>query len=107
MTAENQPDLRQMTEVDRLIHEPARMAIMTALYGCAGASFGFLRNVTGLSRGNLSRHARRLADAGYVVIDKAFRGNIPHTTYQLTRKGEAAFKAYRATLRWMLKVTGG
>lgn len=107
MPADIQPDLSRMMQVDRLIHEPARTAIMTALYGCAGASFGFLLTVTGLSRGNLSRHATRLADAGYIVMDKSFRGNIPQTTYHLTRKGEAAFKAYRARLRWMLKVTGG
>lgn len=107
MTAENQPDLTQMTRVDRLIHEPGRMAIMTALYGCASASFTFLLKVTGLSKGNLSRHASRLADAGYIVIDKSFHGKIPQTTYHLTRKGETAFRAYRTTLRWMLKVTGG
>lgn len=107
MPEDKQLDLRRMTQVDRLIHEPARTAIMTALYGCAGASFGFLLSATGLSRGNLSRHASKLADAGYLVIDKSFRGNMPQTTYHLTRKGETAFKAYRARLRWMLKVTGG
>ena len=107
MSANRQPDLSKITTVDRLIHEPARMAIMTALYGCASADFRFLLDVTGLTKGNLSRHASRLAEAGYIVIDKSFRGNLPQTTYQLTRKGEAAFKAYRADLRWMLKVTGG
>jgi DNA-binding MarR family transcriptional regulator len=107
MTTDDQPDLSEMTRVDRLVHEPARLAIMTALYGCASASFSFLLKVTGLTKGNLSRHASRLADAGYVVIDKSFHGKIPQTTYHLTRKGEAAFRAYRSKLRWILKATGG
>jgi DNA-binding MarR family transcriptional regulator len=100
------PDLSDLTEVDRLIHEPARMAIMAALFGCDSADFRFLLNVTGLTKGNLSAHASKLEDAGYIQIEKSFRGKMPQTTYRLTRSGRAAFSAYRAKLKVMLGALG-
>lgn len=104
MTAERQLDLSEFTEVDRLIHEPSRMAIMAVLFGVENADFKFLLSMTGLSRGNLSAHAAKLEEAGYIVIKKEFRGRRPHTEYGLTRKGRAAFKAYSAKLKWMAKL---
>jgi len=107
MAQNSYPDLSDLTEVDRLIHEPARMAIMAALIGCDSADFRFLLNVTGLTKGNLSAHASKLEEAGYLQIRKSFRGKVPQTTYSLTRSGRAAFGAYRAKLKAMLGALGG
>ena len=97
------PDLHELTEVDRLIHEPARMAIMAVLQGVESADFKFLLNMTGLTKGNLSAHASKLEAANYISIEKQFRGKLPHTEYRLTKQGRAAFKAYQAKLKWMVQ----
>ncbi len=80
---------------DRLIHEPARMAIMAVLYASQSADFKYLLNATGLTKGNLSAQLRKLADADYLTITKGFRGNYPHTTCALTKNGRRAFRQYR------------
>ena len=103
MTDSQQPDLSELTEVDRLIHEPSRMAIMAVLYGVERADFKFLLNTTGLTRGNLSAHAAKLEEAGYVAIEKGYKGKVPHNEYSLTKKGRAAFKAYGTKLKLMAK----
>lgn len=107
MANRSTPELHELTEVDRLIHEPARMAIMAVLYGVESAGFKFLLNMTGLTKGNLSAHASKLEEADYVTIEKRFRGKVPYTEYRLTKQGRAAFKAYRAKLKWMVKALGG
>ena len=88
-------EYKQITNFDRLIHEPSRLAIMAVLSACESADFTFLLNATGLSKGNLSAHLSKLRDAGYVNITKGFRGNYPHTTCALTKDGGRAFDAYR------------
>lgn len=88
-------EYKQITDFDRLIHEPSRLAIMTVLSACESADFTFLFNATGLSKGNLSAHLSKLRDAGYVNITKGFKGNYPHTTCALTKDGRRAFDAYR------------
>ena len=87
-------ELKELVEVDRTIHEPARAAIMAVLYGVESADFKFLLETTQLTKGNLSVHARKLQGAEYLAIDKSFRNNYPYTEYRLTRKGRLAFKAY-------------
>jgi len=88
-------ELKEITNFDRLIHTPSRLAIMAVLSACESADFTFLLNTTGLSKGNLSAHLSKLRDAGYVRITKGFRGNYPHTTCALTKEGRRAFTAYR------------
>jgi DNA-binding transcriptional ArsR family regulator len=88
-------ELKEITNFDRLIHAPSRLAIMAVLSACESADFMFLLNATGLSRGNLSAHLSKLRDAGYVLITKGFRGNYPHTTCALTKEGRRAFDDYR------------
>jgi DNA-binding transcriptional ArsR family regulator len=88
-------EYKQITNFDRLIHEPSRLAIMAVLSACESADFTFLLNAAGLSKGNLSAHLSKLRDAGYVNITKGFRGNYPHTTCTLTKDGRHAFDAYR------------
>ncbi len=86
-------------EFDRLLHEPARLAIASLLYTLEAADFLFLLRETGLSKGNLSSHLSRLEAAGYVSIEKSFRGKVPVTTCRLTEQGRAAFRAYRDQLK--------
>jgi len=88
-----------LAEVDRLIHEPARLAIMTILYTLESADFLFLLRETGLSKGNLSSHLARLEQARYISIEKTFRGKLPLTVCRLTLVGRQAYRAYREQLR--------
>jgi len=91
-------DLRGVTELDRLIHEPARLLIVTILSTVASADFLFLQRETGLTKGNLSAHLSRLEEAGYVKIEKTFKGKLPLTVCKLTASGQKALKAYREQL---------
>lgn len=91
--------LKQMTDVDRLIHEPARFMIMAYLFVVESADFLFLMNQTGLTRGNLSSHLSKLEEAGYVVIEKEFVNKMPHTLLQLSDAGRTAFSEYRQKMK--------
>ena len=91
-----------LAHADRLIHEPARMTIMAVLASRRSADFVTLVRITGLTKGNLSAHAIKLEEAGYVSVDKSFRGRTPHTLYALTPGGRRAFQAYRVKLRRLL-----
>ena len=81
-------------DVDRIVHEPARLRIMMILSGVESADFNFLLSTLGLSKGNLSRHVEKLELAGYVKVNKTFKGKIPNTSYQLTKKGTNALTQY-------------
>ena len=84
----------QMAGLDKLIHEPARLAIMTALSACQSADFTFLQRLTGLTQGNLSGHLAKLEDAGFIQLDKQFVGKRPNTTVSLTAKGREAIEQH-------------
>ena len=90
--------LQNISELDRVIHEPARLTIVALLSSVASADFLFLLKESGLTKGNLSVHLSRLEEAGYVQVEKTFRGKIPHTEYRLTQKGKSAFDQYRKSL---------
>jgi DNA-binding MarR family transcriptional regulator len=81
-------------ELDRLIHERVRLGILSALAVNGTLPFTDLRELLGTTDGNLSAHARRLEDAGYVICNKSFQGRTPKTEFELTAKGRAAFEAY-------------
>ena len=81
-------------ELDRVIHERARLAIVSALAPGDELSFQALKGVVGLTDGNLSVHLRILEEAGYVAIRKSFVGRKPRTDLRLTEPGRKAFKAY-------------
>lgn len=87
-----------MTELDRVIHEPARLRIMMILSGVDLADFAFLLSTLGLTRGNLSSHMDRLEQTGYVKVRKSFNGKIPHTDYQLTALGQKSLEDYWAAV---------
>ncbi len=90
--------------IDRLIHEPARLALVGALAVVRDADFVYLIRETGLTKGNLASHTDKLEQAGYIEIEKTFVDKTPRTLYRLTRKGKAALRKYRRT---MLDLLGG
>jgi len=98
-------DLRSVTELDRLIHEPARLLIVTILSTVASADFLFLQRETGLTKGNLSAHLSRLEEAGYVKIEKTFKGKLPLTVGKLTTSGKKALTRYRQQLQDFMRKT--
>jgi DNA-binding MarR family transcriptional regulator len=95
-------DYSALAEIDRLVHEPARLAIMALLYVVESADFTFLVNQTGLSWGNLSAHMSKLEEAGYLEVEKGFKGRRPNTSLRLTTAGRSAFEKYRRRLKQVL-----
>lgn len=87
-------ELSQVLELDRVIHEPARLVILAALNKAEEVDFRFLQMVAGLTKGNLSRQASNLEEAGYIQIRKYYKGKIPATGYRITEAGRKAFAAY-------------
>ena len=83
-----------LQSLNRLVHEPARLAILVALSACDKADFLFLLNITGLTKGNLSSHLSKLEQAGLVEIEKKFEGKTPVTYIKLTLQGKEALKEY-------------
>jgi DNA-binding transcriptional ArsR family regulator len=94
----NEP-IRSLAELDRLVHEPGRLAITSLLSAAEEADFLYLLNETGLTKGNLSSHLSKLEAAGYVSIEKAYRGKIPLTICRPTPADRTAFKQYRSALK--------
>ena len=95
-------DLAGSNEIDRLIHEPGRLMLMALLYVIQSANFTFLMDQTGLTWGNLSAHMSKLEEAGYIEVEKTFKGRRPNTMLSLTPKGRAAFKIYRRSMKQIL-----
>lgn len=98
----------RLAELDRVVHEPARLAILTALAACRSADFLFLQRLTGLTKGNLSSHLSKLENAELIAIEKEFVVKVPKTRVSLTRAGRAAItqhwtkldKLRRESLDW-------
>jgi DNA-binding MarR family transcriptional regulator len=90
-------------EVDRVIHEPARLLIVALLSAVQEADFLYLQRETGLTKGNLSSHLDKLDRAGYVGIEKTFRGKIPWTVLRITPRGKSAFREYRKQMDGLLR----
>ena len=91
-----------LTSIDRTIHEPARFAILSHLYLVDSAEFLFIRNSTGLTKGNLSSHMSKLEEAGYIKVKKKFIGKKPLTMLMITGKGRKAFSEYRRNMKVFL-----
>ena len=98
-SSERDREAKLVTNVDRLIHEPARFNIMAYLFVVQSADFTFLQTQTGLTWGNLSSHINKLETTGYVAVEKEFVGKKPHTMLHLTDKGRAAFSDYCKNIR--------
>lgn len=91
--------------IDRLIHEPARLAIMAHLYVLDSADFTYLLRQTKLTWGNLSVQVSRLEEGGYLKVEKGYQGRKPHSMLQLTQQGRMAFQKYRQQMIQLLDET--
>ena len=91
--------VQELAALDRVIHEPARLAIMTVLYGADEADFLYLQRECGLTQGNLSSHLSKLEEAEYVKIEKTFKGKYPLTICRLTHRGKSALESYAQKMR--------
>lgn len=97
----NTDNLRPLLDLDRIVHEPARLVILTVLASSDAAEFKFLESLTGLTKGNLSSHTAKLEAAGYLTVHKEFRGRLPSTSFKITPAGRTALDTYRNTLSHM------
>lgn len=100
--AKDSEEVKSLADVDRVIHEPARLMIMAVLYVIRSADFTFLMAQTGLSWGNLSSHMSKLEEAGYIEVEKDFVERRPHTMLRLTDVGRVAFQEYRRRMKQIL-----
>jgi DNA-binding MarR family transcriptional regulator len=100
-------NFQPLAEIDRVIHEPARLLILAYLSVVESADFLFLMNQTKLTRGNLSSHLSKLEAAGYVEIKKEFVEKIPRTLLRLTEQGRNAFHEYRRIMQQVLDGLSG
>lgn len=89
-------------DLDRLIHERIRLGIVSALAANESLAFGDLKEILGTSDGNLSVHARKLEEAGYIKVTKGFEDRRPKTEYRLTAKGRRALEGYLAQMEQIL-----
>jgi DNA-binding MarR family transcriptional regulator len=96
------PQLHPLADIDQVIHAPARLMVLTYLYVVESADYVFLIRLTGLTWGNLSTHLAKLEEAGYIAINKEFKGKKPHTTISLTKQGRSAFREYKKSLQQVL-----
>ena len=101
--AEDKNNPNPTTELDQIIHAPSRLNIVTNLYVVESADFIFLRNLTGLTWGNLSAHLTKLAEAGYVEVEKTIVNKKTHSVAKLTKKGRQAFEEYKEKMKEVLK----
>jgi DNA-binding MarR family transcriptional regulator len=92
-----------LKNINRLIHEPTRLMIMTQLYVVESADFLFLQHQLQMTPGNISSHLSKLEEAGYVEIVKEFIERKPHTALKLTNKGRTAFNEYRKNIKKVLE----
>ena len=92
-------------DFDRLVYERVRLGIMSALAVNESLSFTDLRELLKTSDGNLSVHARKLEDAGYIACEKSFSGRVPRTEYELTGKGRKALERYLDHMEALIQAT--
>lgn len=95
--------VKEIIALERLVHEPSRLAILTILSGVKEADFKFLLRISGLTRGNLSVHLSKLEEAGYVSVTKRFINKMPNTVYNLTKEGRKAFADYLKNMETIIK----
>ena len=92
-------------DLDQLIHERVRLAIVSALAVTPRMSFNELKAQLRITDGNLSVHARRLEEAGYIDCQKSFEGRVPHTEYRLTPVGRRALQRYLDHMEALIRIT--
>lgn len=97
--------ISSLTGVDRLVHEPSRSILLAVLSAVRQADFLYLQRETGLTKGNLTIHLSKLEKAGFIEIEKTYRGKTPLTVCKITPEGRKAFDSYRRQLRQFLAGT--
>ena len=95
----------QIPNLDRLIHERMRLGIISALTASDSLSFSDLKRLLRTTDGNLSVHARKLEEGGYITCHKFFEGRIPRTEYRLTAAGKKAFEQYLRDMEEVIRIT--
>ncbi len=91
--------VQALAELDRVIHEPGRLMIVALLFAVEKSDFLYLQRETGMNKGTLSSHLSRLEQAGYIEVEKTYRGKVPQTLLRLTEAGRKAFEEYRRKLK--------
>ena len=104
-TVRNRPAEEAARSLDRIIHERTRLGIISALAVNATLSFNELKKLVGASDGNLSVHARKLEDAGYIACTKSFAGRLPKTEFRLTTSGRRALEHYLDHMEALIRAT--
>jgi len=97
----------EAANLDQLIHERVRLGIVGALAANPVLTFQELRDLLGLTDGNLAVHARKLEEAGYVSVEKGFSGRVPRTEYRLAPAGKKALKAYLDRMESVIRAARG
>ena len=97
--------VRSLTKVNRIIHAPARLTIMTILNSADSVDFIYLLKETELTKGNLASHLGKLEENRYLTVEKGYQGRVPLTTYRLTKEGREAFQSYREQLQRFIEDT--
>ena len=95
-------ELQPLAEIDKLVHEPARLMILATLHAVESADFLFVERQTGLTRGNLSSHMSKLENAGYIEVTKEFVDKIPRTLLRITSVGRSALLNYTTHMKQLL-----
>ncbi|ANM32116.1 transcriptional regulator [Acidobacteria bacterium Mor1] len=96
-----------MPDFDRVIHERIRLGIVSALAVNESVTFNQLKSTLDATDGNLSAHARKLEDAGYIVVKKTFEGRVPRTEFRLTASGRKALRRYLDHMEALIHATRG
>lgn len=104
-TAPVAPD--SFEEIDRAVHEPARIWLMANLMVLDEADFTYLQNETGMTRGNLGSHMAKLQTAGYVTVEKTYREQTPRTVFALTESGRSAVIRWRDQMAGIVAMLSG
>ena len=93
-----------MIKLNPILHQELRLSLMSFLMTVSKADFKKLLEVTGASKGNISVQLSKLEDAGFIKINKSFKGKYPHTDYKVTAKGKKEFNIYLIQLKEMLNI---
>jgi DNA-binding MarR family transcriptional regulator len=95
-------DRHPLADLDKVIHSPARLMVMTYLYVTESVDYVYLTHLTGLTWGNLATHVGKLEEEGYIEIEKTFVDKKPYSVIRLTRKGRDAFRDYKRQVKGVL-----
>jgi DNA-binding MarR family transcriptional regulator len=95
-------EIHPLASIDPIIHASARLMILTFLYVVESADYVFLMRQTGLTWGNLATHLNKLEDAGYISVEKTFKGKKPQTILRMTEEGRNAFRVYKKSMQQVL-----